>query len=97
MPKSSNRNKSGDARQVIFTVSEDEFLRSQRLYNQKGLRGALLAKVFVDLNDMIEEHGEVFAAALAYSNEDSATVLPRVRRAVTITQTLLEGNHNDAG
>jgi len=76
---------------INFTCTEEQLTRSQRLFTRSKLRGDLLRKVFDDILDMVEEHGETFAVALAYSQEDSLTVLPRARRAVGITKTLLEG------
>ena len=75
---------------IIFDCTPEQLQRSQRLFTQKGLRTALLRKVFDDILDMMEQSGEVFASALAFSSETSLTCLPRCQKAAEITNHFLE-------
>ena len=80
---------------VIFNVTEEALFRSQRVFPTKNIRGALLAKVFDDILDLVEEYGQEFAIALTLSGEDSTTVLPRIRRGLEITRKFVEGGTSD--
>jgi len=63
---------------ITFTCSEEQLVKSQKLFPRVGLRGEVMTKYFDWLIRKMETHGESVATAIAYSGKDFATLVKEI-------------------
>ena len=63
---------------ICFYCSSEDLDRSQKVFRNDGVRGKMLNKFMDVLLTAAEKRGEGYIASLAYSEDDSITVVRRM-------------------